>query len=169
MTAVAPITEIELCGASTLRIYKGFMCAGATFLIFVGGVVLVDGFRTSSEQALSQFIVGALVLLSAGFTLYRAFSLTQVVASANGLRAGDIQIQWSEVRSLVVRSQSHTTVRYNRGSIATLYLLPWPPSVPDHLKQVVTWWREQAEVETQWRPLGQSFRAVRRQEKPHAV
>lgn len=161
MSPPAPVSEIELSGASTLRFFKGCGLLGTLGFAFMGLLAFTSWFSHLPEPGSFQGGLGVALLVVAAFNFYSVAPLTQAVATPAGLRVRGGLIPWSEVDRFVVAYNGFTTVDHTGGVLRTLYRFPWPPGVPDHLDQVVSWWREHAEVEERWRPIGSSFAAVR--------
>ena len=161
MSPTASVSEIELSGLSTLRFFKGLYLLGGAFVTLVGLAVFTDRFRALPESGSANATVGVVVLAVSALIFYRVVSLVQVTASATGLRVGESQIPWPDVTHLVVTYRGYTTIDHVGGTVRTLYALPWPPGVPDHLEEVVSWWGEHVEIERSWWLVARSYTAVR--------
>lgn len=164
----APIAEVELSGADTLRSVRALRLVGAAVLLVVALLVLTGG-RASPEPGTTSVSLGLVILVLGGAQLYHARTLIQVTATPEGLRgrrgpgdSGLAVVPWTEVRRLAVGYRGHAVIDHDGGRWRTVYWLPWPPMVGEPLELVVSWWQAHAEVRVVPRMIGDEWAADRR-------
>ena len=160
--------EIELSSPFIVQAFRvgGYLLCVA--IAVLGPLVVLGPERIGSLQGLAGASPGALgvsafLVLLGLYGVAQNRQLRRAVASPDGLRTDDQFVPWSQVERLAV-SNGRTVIRHEGGTIRSLLLMPRPPgdySAPsaDYFDRVISWWREAAEVEKSWRPLGHVYRA----------